>query len=645
MTVSRREVLVGAAAVACASAMPARSSLAQAAVAAALPTLAILDARQTMAFALDAVAGQTEFVEGMASPTLGFNQAYLGPIVLVPSTATVHAAVTNGTDRTISVHWHGLLVPGDVDGGPHQPIAPGETWSPTLPIDQKRATLWFHTHVHGATAEGVYAGLAGVLLLDDGLDTQRGLPAALGVDDLVLVIQDKRFDAAGRASYEPTAGDKMHGFLGDTILVNGAMQPAATVPAGIVKLRLLNASNGRNFGFFFDDGRPLHIVASEQGLLPAPIAVDRLRLSPGERTEVLVAFSDGAAATLMSHPHDEGTGASGMTHDMPGMVANEERFTAPFAVMTFQTSSDLLAAVTMIPTSFVVADEAPPRPTTNRTIALNDMGDLAAAGPTGSLLDALRNAPPVDHAAHAMPEMAAPAEATPGTPVMGATPATGNEPVFGINGQPFDMDRIDVEVAAGSSERWVVGASMMGHPFHIHGARFQVLRDKGGDPRPENRGWKDTVFVDGEVEILIQFADPATASAPFMFHCHVLEHEDRGMMGQFTVGEVTPVEYRFEVVDQPAWDAGVVRFSVQLVAAATGQPVPDAAIRVIDFNMEPEGMAGGVGVQALPIIQPGVQPFDAIPSMGGRWALVLEAALPDGAVERETLILRMPDRP
>jgi len=528
MTVSRRDLLVGAAAVACVSALPARSSFAQAIPPVALPTLSVLDARQTMAFALDAVAGETELVAGVPSPTLGFNQSYLGPVVLLPATASVRATVTNRTDRTVSVHWHGLLVPGDVDGGPHQPIAPGETWSPTLPIDQKRATLWFHTHVHGATAEGVYSGLAGVLLLDDGLDAERGLPVALGVDDLVLVIQDKRLDAAGRSIYEPTAGDRMHGFLGETILVNGARTPVAGVPAGVVKLRLLNAANARNLDLFFDDRRPMHIVASDQGLLPAPVVVDRLRLAPGERTEVLVDFGDEGSAVLMSNPHDEGAGAGGMGHDMAGMggmVANEERFTGPFAVATFQAERDLPVAVRSIPATLGPDEPAANEPAATREFVLNDMGNLVAPV---DLLDALRRANTSDHAGHAMsmPGMAMPAAAAPGEA----------DPVFGINGTPFDMTRLDFGAASGATERWVVGGEMMGHPFHVHGTRFRVLRDKAGEPRPENRGWKDTVFVDGEVELLVEFRSAARASAPFMFHCHVLEHEDRGMMGQFTVG-------------------------------------------------------------------------------------------------------------
>jgi FtsP/CotA-like multicopper oxidase with cupredoxin domain len=106
---------------------------------------------------------------------------------------------------------------------------------------------------------------------------------------------------------------------------------------------------------------------------------------------------------------------------------------------------------------------------------------------------------------------------------------------FAINGRPYDMDRIDFEVALGSVERWQIRSTMVAHPFHVHGVRFRVVTENGGPPRPENTGWKDTVLVTGEAEILARFDQPASRDTPFMFHCHILEHEDAGMMGQFTV--------------------------------------------------------------------------------------------------------------
>jgi FtsP/CotA-like multicopper oxidase with cupredoxin domain len=97
------------------------------------------------------------------------------------------------------------------------------------------------------------------------------------------------------------------------------------------------------------------------------------------------------------------------------------------------------------------------------------------------------------------------------------------------------MRRLDAEARLGATENWIVSGEMMGHPFHIHGVRFRVLSEDGQAPRVENSGWKDTVFVEGETELLVRFDHPAGAAIPFMLHCHILEHEDLGMMGQFTV--------------------------------------------------------------------------------------------------------------
>jgi len=157
----------------------------------------------------------------------------------------VAAEITNTLGEAISVHWHGLIVPGDVDGGPHQPVAAGGTWAPVLPLDQMPATLWYHSHIHGKTAPQVYRGLAGVIHLTDGEDDARALPARYGIDDLTLVIQDRRFDPRGRMIYNPVMHDLMMGFEGNVMMVNGQVAPFARVPKGVVRLRLLNASNAR----------------------------------------------------------------------------------------------------------------------------------------------------------------------------------------------------------------------------------------------------------------------------------------------------------------------------------------------------------------------------------------------------------------
>lgn len=104
-----------------------------------------------------------------------------------------------------------------------------------------------------------------------------------------------------------------------------------------------------------------------------------------------------------------------------------------------------------------------------------------------------------------------------------------------ISDRTFDPSRIDFTARAGTGERWIVASEMMAHPFHVHGARFRVLAENGGPPAPQHAGWKDVVLVEESAELLVEFDREARAETPFMFHCHILEHEDAGMMGQFTV--------------------------------------------------------------------------------------------------------------
>ena len=376
------------------------------------------------------------------------------------------AEVQNGLDEAITTHWHGLLVPGEHDGGPQQAIEPGAAWNPDLTIAQDPATVWYHTHMHGRIPEQVYFGLAGVIHLTDGQDDARGLPSTYGMDDLTLVLQDRRFDSSGRMIYDPSMMDIMHGFAGNRMLINGQAGATAVVPHGIVRLRLLNGSNARNYTLFMDDARPMHLVATDGGFLPAPVALDVLRLSPGERAEVLVDFSSGGAPVMMSDPGQA------------------------YGVLQFATDSTLSARITRLPDQL---DGAP-----------EDLSGTEAVTRQVSL------------------DMG-----------MGGMMMGGGG--FAINGRPFDMRRIDFEVALGSVERWQIRSTMVAHPFHVHGVRFRVLTENGGPPRPENTGWKDTVLVPGEAEILARFEKPANREMPFMFHCHILEHENAGMMGQFTV--------------------------------------------------------------------------------------------------------------
>jgi FtsP/CotA-like multicopper oxidase with cupredoxin domain len=107
--------------------------------------------------------------------------------------------------------------------------------------------------------------------------------------------------------------------------------------------------------------------------------------------------------------------------------------------------------------------------------------------------------------------------------------------MMGINGRPFSMHRVDVTAKLGTSEIWEIVSNAMAHPFHLHGASFRILSNNGRKPPAQQFGWKDVVLVEDRAEILVRFDNPAPPEMPFMYHCHILEHEDHGMMGQFAV--------------------------------------------------------------------------------------------------------------
>ena len=454
-----------------------------------LPIPPVLDARQNgRSFALRAQRGTTFFYPGRPSNTLGYNGAYLGPTIRVRRGDDVKAAVTNSLQANTTVHWHGLLVPGELDGGPHQIIAPGATWRPTLPIRQPAATLFYHAHIHGLTSRQVYSGLAGALLVSDDEEQGLGLPSDYGVDDLPLVIQDRQFQD-GLLVIPGGMMTAMQGRRGDTILINGAVSPIAKVPNRLVRLRLVNGSNARIYDLSFSDQRNFHWIAAEGGLLARSVALRSITLAPGQRAEILVDFTDGKPVLLLTGP-DSNASAMGGVSVMSG-GANDA---TPATVLGFEPQRlGQSRASSVVPT--LLASRTPPDAGSairRRKLRLN----MAMGG------------------------------------MMGTGSADGG---FTINGKSFAMDRIDEAVKLGSTEIWEVSGEMMRHPIHLHGVHFDVLSRGGGSPDVLDQGARDTVLVKEPVELLVRFDQPAM-KAPFMYHCHILEHEDNGMMGQFSVG-------------------------------------------------------------------------------------------------------------
>ncbi|GAB3814319.1 hypothetical protein GCM10027605_59550 [Micromonospora zhanjiangensis] len=232
----------------------------------------------TKQFSLTMQAGQVELLPGKPTTTWGFNGAFLGPTIRATRGDRVAMRVHNQLGEPSTVHWHGMRLPAVMDGGPHQMIRPGATWSPHWTIDQPAATAWYHPHPHGNTAKHVYRGLAGLLLVDDPETAALGLPSTYGVDDVPLILQDKTLDANGVLQED---ANPVWGLMGDQILVNGVYDPYFEVTTTLVRLRILNGSNARMYNVEFADRRRFHVIGSDAGLLAAPVAVDRVQLSPG----------------------------------------------------------------------------------------------------------------------------------------------------------------------------------------------------------------------------------------------------------------------------------------------------------------------------------------------------------------------------
>lgn len=436
-----------------------------------------VDAAGTRVFALNIGSGTTVFRTGVVAPTLGYNGALLGPALHLRKGERVRVDVRNGLAEPTTVHWHGLDVPAEADGGPHQAIAAGGQWSANFTVVNPASTCWFHPHTHGATGHQVVSGLAGLLIIDDPAVGSAGLPNNWGVDDLALVLQDKRFDASGQIDYTLGASDLQVGYTGDTLLVNGAIAPVFKAPQQWVRLRLLNGCNSRTLTLRLGGNLPLSQVANEAGLLAQPVVRSSVTLVPGERAEVLVNL--GAAAVgqdLILYAGyattGMGMGGGGSQGEVAAMTIRVDRAAQPGAMTAVPSTLPAAAPVTA------------PGNATVRTIRL-DGGTM------------------------------------------------GNR--FTLNGRSFDLARIDMVVPAGATEIWTfTNTTMMAHPMHVHGVRMSLLSRNGAAPRAEERGLRDTFNVDSmeTVQVAVQTASTPSAS-PLMFHCHILEHEDAGMMGQF----------------------------------------------------------------------------------------------------------------
>ncbi len=473
-----------------------------------------LEADGSLAYALRMAPGRAELLAGVQTPTWGYNGAYLGPALRVPQGKPVRITLHNDLNQATTTHWHGAHVPGRMDGGPQSLIAPGQSRDDTFTLHQPGATLWYHPHPDGRTGAHVYAGLAGLLLLDDGVDTSLGLPHTWGVDDIPVVLQDRRIAADGTLQYMTSMADRM-GMKGNRFLVNGCEQPYVQVPAQWVRLRVLNGSNARVYNLALAESRSFQMIASDAGLLAHPVEMRSLLLAPGERAELLLDLRrlQGRSLILRS---DSGTVVPGLSSmPMDADVFDREGFDLLQLRVTAPTANP-----GRLPAKLATVPELPSQAPLRR-FSLQGMRAMMAGG-MGGMMNGM------------MGRQAGSGNTGPG----GMSLGVGMQHLFSINHQFMNMAVINQRVRLGSTEIWEVSNDAeMAHPFHAHGTSFQILSRNGMAPPDHERGWKDVVFVrrNETVRLAARFDQPADLAHPFMYHCHILEHEDNGMMGQFTV--------------------------------------------------------------------------------------------------------------
>ncbi|MGC5171161.1 multicopper oxidase family protein [Microbacterium sp. DT81.1] len=415
-------------------------------------------------FSLTADEARTAFVPEGEAATLGYNGDYLGPTLVAARGERVRVDLQNDLDAATTLHWHGMHLPAAQDGGPHQVVPAGEAAHPEWTIDQPAATLWYHPHLHEETRAQVDAGLAGMFLVRDDEEAALDLPRDYGVDDFPLIVQDRSFNQAGGF----TGGvEQFDGALGDTILVNGIVGPYLDVSTERVRLRLLNGSSARMYDFAFADDRPFELIATDGGLLSAPVRSKHIALSPGERAEIVVRMAPGESVVLRSDAPNPDLHAGGDAFDV----------------------LELRAAASLSP--------SPEVPAALATLPAPDPGAAAAER---------------------------------------SFEMSGHD----INDREMDMTRTDFVATVDTSEVWsVTNTNPLPHSFHVHDTQFRILSIDGSPPPPHLAGYKDTIALpwNRTYRLLVRFDDYADPTTPYMYHCHLLWHEDQGMMGQFLVVE------------------------------------------------------------------------------------------------------------
>jgi FtsP/CotA-like multicopper oxidase with cupredoxin domain len=421
-------------------------------------------------------------VAGKPVSLMTYNGLVPGPVLRVREGDAVRLTYTNRLAQASNLHLHGLRISPQVDL-PLLEVAPGDSHVYAFELPKgSSGTHWYHPHVHGNVAAQMAAGLSGAMIVSGPMDA---MPELVAAEEHLLVLKDLALQ--GNVAKPHDNMDWMNGQEGALKLVNGQLKPTLRAEKATLRLRLVNASNARYYRLKLED-HPLYLIATNGGFVEKPVTLEELLLTPGERAEVMVQLTREGSFKLQNLPYARGTMVMGGMNGMSGMGGMN---------MGGSSTSDADAAPA---TLLTVVAPSNPKPTPLPTgFASLERLDVGAAVATRRI--------------------------TFGEQMMQAQ--------FFFNKKSFDPKRIDFSGRRGTLEVWELhNTSDMDHPFHLHSYPFQII-DRNGVNEPY-RAWKDVVNL--KKNDLVRIAVPLRDFTGLtVYHCHIVEHEDRGMMGTLEV--------------------------------------------------------------------------------------------------------------
>jgi spore coat protein A len=436
----------------------------------------------------------------------------------------IHGAMPPAPAVRTVPHVHGSRSRSESDGLPEKWFTPGRAAHYSYPNCQPAATLWYHDHAVGITRLNVYAGLSGFFLLRDNEERSMALPE--GDYEIPLLLQDRILDDRGQLVYSPTHedGQKLSPgvwgpeFFGNLPVVNGAIYPYLDVEPRPYRLRLLNGANSRFFNVFFNLANhptdipslvPFHQIGSDGGFLSSPVALNKVLLGPAERADLIVDFSglEGRTVTLSNNA----------PAPFPGWDMINSPHEKLYELMQFRVT---------LPISGKGETPAIPHP-----VAVPRIDERESVVTRDFVLSEQLD-------------------------------AQGRSLGVRINNKAYD-DPVTEVVQLGSVEKWrFINTTDDAHPMHLHLVQFQILQRQGFNaaafhqgvlefvgmprpPQPNEAGWKDTAIVNPR-DVLTIIARFEGYAGRYVFHCHMLEHEDNDMMRPFEV-----VSYEVKISASP----------------------------------------------------------------------------------------------